>query len=36
MALPGYDQDCELVDEDGGCDDNGIADMQMPNNDHVL
>ncbi len=27
MALPGYADDCELVNEDGGGDDNGIADM---------
>lgn len=26
MALPGYADDRELVDEDGGGDDNGIAD----------
>jgi hypothetical protein len=27
MALPGYADDREFVDEDGGADDNGIADM---------
>jgi hypothetical protein len=27
MALPGYADDRELVNEDGGGDDNGIADM---------
>jgi hypothetical protein len=27
MALPGYDQDWELVDEDGGGDDNAIGDV---------
>ena len=44
MALPGYADDRELVNEDGGGDDNGIADMdggveqgfRMPDNTHAI